>query len=683
MQVPVLLPDGKMSAFRLHRPMSEAVAVELAASIRASLSHRMDCSLPITIESRVFVPVLEGDPSGSGGLPRAATVQDLGAIAWRSGQLAATLNSSTKICDGSDVERKEDAALPSDDVAATTAAPYQASTVSEQVLPSTIRIRVGRRAGTKSARPSLAVAPAGPRVTRALHPGDPIHGLCVGALRAIYTPRLRPPSATAASGDSFEVGPAGPLKGSSEASASGKVPAPGTGPSVESGPGPHSLADAIMYRTGAARPAARVSPGASRATSRSPVVAADSEDGSLPLSWPQDLSANPMTGAPIAPSAVPETFTVLVESPDSDGVGRTVIVPKLRPDMPVSELLSLPEVRKCAVPRGNVPVRWPQLDIAVPGVGGGRSIICPAGPTLAKQATEVAGLLGLDKPEKEDASAVTEAVEETAVLVLGGIGDHMPAAGIIPSRPAAAASAAASAGASESKTSGGSAAAASASLLAAGSSVPVSSNPYADGAASQDLLERVAHLMSTDPKYYSLIGSLVKRENDMRRSEERQVAMHSRESTAASEWMDEATEIQKMVVAESPEFLAYFGGSERLALAALRNAQWDFPEHSIAGKHNRCAWGLLQEGDGVPCGVQLADFDGKVEPADAIRIFHSPAGSGASAAVEKGGLSESKTDAPAPIEEHRWKYASLRQRCSDLWRRDGRRWAILAAGSAS
>jgi len=75
--------------------------------------------------------------------------------------------------------------------------------------------------------------------------------------------------------------------------------------------------------------------------------------------------------------------------------------------------------------------------------------------------------------------------------------------------------------------------------------------------------------MSTDSEFYSLVGSLVKKENDLRRSGLRLGAMQARERRGDTEWMDEASLIQREVVTASPRFLSYFGGRIGTAIAAL------------------------------------------------------------------------------------------------------------------
>jgi len=206
---------------------------------------------------------------------------------------------------------------------------------------------------------------------------------------------------------------------------------------------------------------------------------------------------------------------------------------------------------------------------------------------------------------------------------------------------------------------------------------------YSDAFAPSTLLERISSLMSQDSDYYSLVKSLVKRENELRRSEKHLQAMSERERKADDEWMEEAELIQRAVVREAPDFIKYFNGDEQAAVVALQNAQWDFPEFSIPGKYNRCAMGLLIEGDAVPNDIMLADFDPTVAPAQALRV--SSCGSAARSGASPGdSVSKLKAHAIDPKGEAKsWPLRSLRDRCRDLYRSHGKRWALLMAGSTS
>lgn len=99
---------------------------------------------------------------------------------------------------------------------------------------------------------------------------------------------------------------------------------------------------------------------------------------------------------------------------------------------------------------------------------------------------------------------------------------------------------------------------------------------------------------------------MLKREDVLRRfDEDVQERFRIAESSAESEWMDVAEEIQRQVCRE-------FGVEEhRMAegLRLLRAAALRHPELAIYVRYNRCERGSLREGDACP-NVPLFDLSG-------------------------------------------------------------------------
>ena len=244
----VLLPDGKMNSVRLQRPLPEAVAADVAASVRASLAHRVSARDPIHIEARAFVPVSHSDVPTYGRSLRVNNVRDLACIAWRAGMAVARRHTGVALKPGdppvaastpSPAEEHESKSSPVDSfmasgerstvgsschasgtpplgpkqggregegeggsIAGATSRPHERSQVSPDALPAVICIRVGCsvRIGSRGSC-SVAVSPAGPRAVRRLEAGDGVAGLCLGRLRVVFVPRNGPPEMVGSDAD--------------------------------------------------------------------------------------------------------------------------------------------------------------------------------------------------------------------------------------------------------------------------------------------------------------------------------------------------------------------------------------------------------------------------------------------------------------------------------------------------